>query len=146
LEPYQPLWTLPSPDKEPIMPRHATRTWPALRQSRGQRDQRAAPSPAALAASASQGHEQGCTFNWEAEQDSPLRPHYLGTDERLDLSSASLRLLVNLTAAGQPTPLDLHSTLLQEAPKFLAEAISQGIHRWHSGRSSATRLVTNEPG
>src|SRR6266516_1872257 len=106
--------TLLPPNKEPIMSRHTTRTRPALTQSRWQRDQRvlaqaqrAVPQPAALSrpASASEtapddGHDRVRTFNWETEHGSPLRPRFLGPEERPDLASASLRLLVNLTAEG----------------------------------------------
>lgn len=76
-------------------------------------------------------HNAVYTFDWDSERGSPLRPRFLRPGERPELSSASLRLLVNLTAEASPTPPELYRSLLQEAPDQLAEAIAEGIRRWH---------------
>ncbi len=80
------------------------------------------------------------TFAWDAEDGSPLRPRYLGPNERPDLAVPCLRMLVNLTAEGRPTPEDLAPALLQEPPEALASAIQEGISRWH------TYLPEHKPG
>jgi hypothetical protein len=77
------------------------------------------------------GRAVAYTFDWEGDGTSPLRPRLLRDDEQPDLGSSSLRILVNLTAKGSPTPAQLAAVLLNEESEQIARAIVEGIHRWH---------------
>jgi hypothetical protein len=128
------------------MTRHAARTKHARVESRAERDRRlltraqldaprqTAPPDGTRTATThfARGQDAVYTFDWDTEQRSPLRPRVLRPEERPDLRSASLRRLVNLIAAGNPTPAELRSALLQEAAEQLADAIAEGISRWHT--------------
>ncbi len=91
------------------------------------------PAPAAIREPpAAPDRSPRYTLDWDAEDRSPLQPRYLGPNERPDLAAPCLRILVNLTAEGKPTPEDLARALLQEPLEALVSAIQEGISRWHT--------------
>ncbi len=127
------------------MARHTPKAERTHAESRAARDRRAlaqaqrvaarptSPAPSAIrASSVAPAQPPRYTLDWDAEDGSPLRPRYLGPDERPDLAVPCLRMLVNLTAEGRPTPADLSPALLQETPEALASAVQEGISRWHT--------------
>lgn len=61
-----------------------------------------------------------------------LIPRILRDDELPAVTSPSLRMLINLTAAGEPTPSELREALLPHSGEEVARAISEGIRRWHT--------------
>lgn len=67
----------------------------------------------------------------ESGSEAVFIPQLLEEGELPEIASSSLRLLINLTATGQDTPLELKERLKDEPLDGVYRAISAGIRRWH---------------
>lgn len=71
------------------------------------------------------------SMNWNGDGNG-LIPKLLMPDERPDITSETIRELINNTARGTITPPGLRERLSKEPIDAIYDGIKEGIQRWHT--------------